>query len=148
MATSPRLRLAWAFLVAGSPGCAPVRREITLDQVCVHGDLRVGAETFPVDAPLRISVREDIQRSCRPPCDTVVESRCSVTREGNTFRVSARFVVDVACRSHDNPICAGGGVECVTEPVDAGEYVVTDGTRSVTVRVPSTVTPFGKLCSS
>lgn len=149
MDTSPRLRFAWTLLAVGCLGCAPVRQEVTLDQVCVFGNPTQGAVTFPENVPLRVYVSESPLRTCRSDCSTVVESRCTVTREGNTFRVSARLVVDVDCGGRiPPPVCANGTVECVTEPVGAGEYVVTDGTRSVTVRVPSTAGRFGKLCSS
>ncbi len=117
-----------------------MREEIPLERVCVLGDAAVGAESFSVGAPVRVSFGADLRHTCRPACDTIVEARCSLSRDGNTFRVQGRVVVEVDCHGVTPlPVCSVPGAECATGPLEAGEYVVTDGVHSVTFRVPSTV---------
>ncbi|MDB4928733.1 MAG: hypothetical protein JWM10_1217 [Myxococcaceae bacterium] len=109
--------------------------------LCIVGNAGQGEETFSVNQRMRLSVGVDVLQSCRPLCDTPVSSRCDLTRDGNTFRVSGAITVDVECGDGDPPpACSAPTVECLTEPLAAGDYVVTDGTRTLDFRVPSTLT--------
>lgn len=142
------MRLRRLALIAGLAGCGPVRQEVPLDELCVIGEyLPDGGMALSEGAPLRLAARNNISTSCRPACDTVVERSCSVTREGNTFRVRGRVVVDVDCQGNNPPpVCMIHAAECTTEPLPAGEYTLTDGTRSLPFRVPSTL-PSARNCT-
>lgn len=124
------------FVVSAS--CAPHQEALPVGELCVQGDAAEGAVTFPVAAALRVrlGVSRDV---CRPACDTLVSPPCTLVRDGDTFRVQGRIVVEVDCHGQDPvPVCSAPAIECTTGPVGAGVYTVTDGVRSVTVRVPET----------
>lgn len=129
------------LLVMVAPGCGgPVREELTLDQLCAVGNAGQGEETFAVGQSVRLSVGVDVLQHCRPLCDAPVSSHCAYTREGNTFHVTGAITVDVDCHgTTPPPACSAPTVECVTDPLPAGEYTVTDGTRTLNFRVPSTL---------
>lgn len=134
-------------LIVGLWGCGPVRQEVPLTQLCVIGEyLPDGGVGLSAGAPLRLAARNQTS-PCRPGCDAVVERSCSVTREGNTFRLRGRVVVDVDCHGDDPPpICMIHAAECAIDPLPAGEYTLTDGTRTLPFRVPSTI-PFTQNCA-
>ena len=106
-----------------------------------------GSTLLREGASLRL-VAQNASPPCRPACDTIVERTCSYTREGNTFRLRGRVIVDVHCGGDDPvPVCMIYPAERTTEPLTAGEYTVTDGARSMTFRVPSTM-DYRQSCTS
>jgi hypothetical protein len=129
-------------IVIALVGCGPVREELPLQQLCVLGYAGQGEETFRSNERVRLSLGVDVLRTCRPLCDSLVSSRCSLTRDGNTFRLTGSLVVDVehGCKGSSLPACSAPTVECLTDPLPPGDYAATDGTRTVQFRVPSTVT--------
>lgn len=131
-------RLALALVTLS--GCAPRREEVVLNELCAVGEYQADARmAFREGAPLQL-VAQNTTNPCRPLCDTVVERTCAFTREGNTFRLQSRVVVDVDCHGGPSPpACSIHAAECTTEPLSAGDYTVTDGARSLAFRVPSTV---------
>jgi hypothetical protein len=133
-------RLPFVAVIAVTCCGGPVRETLTLDEVCVLGDATRGAEAFSTTQSIRVSIGVNALLRCRPSCDSMVDSACEVTREGNTLRVRGRIVVDVDCHgTTPPPSCSIPHVECVTPPLERGEYIVTDGTRTVTFSVPSRI---------
>lgn len=107
--------------------------------VCAVGRHTETAIEFEVGQPARLSLQSSLT-PCRPPCERALTSSCAWTREGNTFHLRAQVVVRNECDGSPIPgSCNVYAPECVTEPLAAGEYTVTDGTRTHTFRVPSTV---------
>lgn len=128
-------------------GCGPVREAVALDELCVAGEFQPDGDYALREGAAVHLVAQNASPPCRLPCDTVVERSCRLTREGNDFRVSGRVVVDVDCGGDDlTTNCTVHSAECVTEPLAAGEYSVTDGTRTLAFRVPSTL-PRGRNCT-
>ncbi|MEZ4394272.1 MAG: hypothetical protein R3A48_24630 [Polyangiales bacterium] len=143
------LRRGMGWVVWALVGCGPLREEVPLTRVCVNGGQWAdpSSQTFAVGQPLRVYVSPP-SGTCRPLCDEVISQECSLTREGTTFTVRGRVVVDVDCRGRTPPpACSAPGVFCETPPLEAGRYTFTSGTESVTIEVPSTVSNNG-VCSS
>jgi len=125
--------------------CAPVREEITLNQVCVVANAGL---TLVADQPVRLTIGVDPSQTCRRPCDNLVSQSCTVRREGNTLRIHGHITVEVDCPGGDfPPVCSAPLVECTSEPLPEGDYVLTDGTRELRFHVPSDVPRF-RACAS
>ncbi len=139
-----RLIVPLAALLA----CGPRREELTLDQICVVANGFVaGGLALVTDQPTRVSIGVSLSQRCRPICDTLVASSCSVLREGNTLRVQGHITVDVDCPSGPiPPACSAPIVECTPGPLPEGDYVLTDGTREVRFHVPMPL-PRSSACS-
>jgi hypothetical protein len=126
------------LLVGALCTCTPAAEELTVTELCVYGNSGEGQVSFAAGAPLRVSLGTGTS-GCRLPCDTVLSPPCTIVRDGHTFRVSGRLVVQRDCGGHKPPpACSFPNIGCETEPVTAGDYVVTDGVRSLVVRVPQT----------
>lgn len=141
MGIPTRMMLPLVVLLA----CAPVREEITLTQVCVLANASL---TLVAGQPVRLTLGVDPLQTCRWPCDNLVSQSCTVRREGNTLRIQGHITVEVECTGGDlPPVCSAPRVECTSEPLPEGDYVLTDGARELRFHVPSDLPRFS-ACSS
>jgi hypothetical protein len=92
------------------------------------------------------NVEVDFHECLSSSCDTVVESSCAVTQDGNTLTITATAIVERkngACTED----CGQLAAECETDPLPAGNYQVVYGEVQGTLTVPP-INPDEPTCFS
>src|SRR5690606_10556990 len=105
----------------------------------------VGSACVSGEVDMQHSVEVDFHQCVSSSCDTVVESSCEVTRDGDTLTVTA--TATIASKGGTCTLdCGMTTASCETPALAAGSYQLVYGDMQTTLTVPA-ATPGEPTCA-